>query len=157
MPRAGLSKRADLMKINEKGLTLIKNFESLRLDAYLDAVNVPTIGYGSTGADIHLGMKITLEEANKRLLDYLAEVEPKIDALVKVELNSNEFSALCCFVYNVGIGALKGSTLLKKLNAGADKKEVAKEFGKWTKAGGKELKGLVRRRKAEAELFLSPA
>lgn len=95
-----------------------------------------------------------------RATDYLMhEVEEKaknVEKMVKVPLNDNEYAALVSFSYNVGSGALQGSTLLKLLNANADRAAVADQFLRWNKAGGKELAGLTRRRQAERSLFLQP-
>lgn len=144
------------MKINQKGIDLIKKFEGLRLKTYLDAVGIPTIGYGTTGKDIVMGMTITEAEAEKRLKTHLESTEKLIGILVGPKLTDNEFSALCCLVYNIGGGNFQKSTLLRKLNDNVEKSDVAKEFLRWNKAGGKELAGLTKRRKAEMELFLTP-
>lgn len=143
------------MKTNQDGLRLIKTFEGLRLDAYLDSVGIPTIGYGSTGPDIKLGLEWTHAQADTRLEEDVYRFENGVENCVKVKLNSNQFSALVCFAYNVGIGSLQRSTLLKKLNA-SDFSGAADEFLRWNKAGGKVLAGLTRRRKAERDLFLKP-
>ena len=148
------------MKISNNGINLIKQFEGLSLKPYLDAVNIPTIGYGSTyyrdGKKVTLNDKpISQDEANL-LLEHIANKDfgDKINTLVKVELNQNQFDALVSFCYNLGIGNFKSSTLLKKINQ-ADFKGASEEFIKWNKAGGKILDGLTRRRQKEKELFLS--
>lgn len=132
---------------------IIKQSEGLRLEAYLCPAGVWTIGYGHTGKDVVEGMKITRGEAEKLLEGDLEKFEKDILKMVKVGLTQNQFDALVSFTYNVGGGALKTSTLLKKLNAG-DYMGAADEFLKWTKAGGKELPGLVKRRRTERALFL---
>lgn len=132
---------------------IIKQSEGLRLEAYLCPADVWTIGYGHTGKDVVEGMKITGGEAEKLLEGDLEKFEKDILKMVKVGLTQNQFDALVSFTYNVGGGALKTSTLLKKLNAG-DYMGAADEFLKWTKAGGKELPGLVKRRRTERALFL---
>ena len=141
--------------INKAGLDLIRNFEGLRLKAYLCPAGVPTIGYGSTGKDIHLGMTWTTEQADERLVRDLASFEMEVSRAVPVSTD-NQFSGLVCFAYNVGIGALEGSTLLKKHNAG-DYAGAQAEFGKWNKARVKgvmtALPGLTKRRAAEAALY----
>lgn len=141
------------MTINKEGLDLIKKFEGLRLNSYLDSVSIPTIGYGSTGPDIKLGMTWTLNQAINRLCRDLEYFEKGISDLLLVSVTENEFSALVCFAYNVGLGNLRKSTLLKLINSNK-KTEAAKEFLKWNKAGGKVLDGLTKRRQAESELFL---
>lgn len=141
------------MQINQKGIDLVKSFEGLRLEAYLDAVGIPTIGYGSTRG-VKLGQKITKEEAEELLKKELDEFSGEVEKLLKISVTENEFSALVSFAYNVGVGALGRSTLLRKLNAG-DKEGAAKEFFRWNMAGGRVLEGLKRRRAAEAGLFLT--
>ena len=141
------------MKINQAGLDLIKRFEGCRLTAYLCPAGVPTIGWGHTG-DVKLGDKITQHQADVILTDVdLVKFEEGVERLAgDCVASSNEFSALVCFAYNVGLEALAKSTLLKKLKLG-ERYHAANEFLKWNKAGGKVLPGLVKRRVAERELF----
>lgn len=146
------------MKASQKAIELIKEFEEFRAEAYLCPAKVPTIGYGSTkyadGTKVTLKDRAITEDEASRLLDVtLDEYEEVINAKVTVPLLQNHFDALVSFVYNVGKGAFKTSTLLKKLNAG-DFDGAGKEFARWKKAGGKVLAGLVARRKAETEMFL---
>jgi len=144
------------MKISKDGLNLIKEFEGVRLTAYKCPADVWTIGIGHTSAagapEVKPGMKITLQEAYDILNSDLGQYEDAINKLVKVPLTQNQFDAVVSFVYNVGVGAFQKSTLLKKLNDG-QYNAVPGELMKWTKAGGKELPGLVRRRRAEAALW----
>ncbi|MEM0979295.1 MAG: lysozyme [Cyanobacteria bacterium P01_H01_bin.58] len=144
--------------MNNDGLTLVKGFEGLELQAYRDSVGVWTIGYGHTSAagppDVYAGQSITEAEAEAILKRDLELFERGVRDLVQVGLNSNQFSALVVFSFNVGLGALADSTLLRKLNAG-DYAGAANEFPRWVKAGGQTLAGLVRRREAEKALFLS--
>ncbi|MFO6490468.1 lysozyme [Hafnia alvei] len=146
------------MRVSENGINLIKQFEGCRLTAYQDSVGVWTIGYGWTqpvdGKPVGKGMTITQQKADDLLKQGVIQYENGVNSLVKVQLNQNQFDALVDFAYNLGVNALKGSTLLKKLNAG-DYAGAANEFTKWNKAGGKELAGLTRRREAEKSLFLS--
>lgn len=146
------------MRISENGINLIKQFEGCKLTAYQDSVGVWTIGYGWTqpvdGKTVAKGMVITQQKANQLLTEGVAQYEKGVTNLVTVSLNQNQFDALVDFAYNLGVNALKGSTLLKKLNTG-DYAGAANEFTKWNKAGGKELAGLTRRREAEKSLFLS--
>lgn len=146
------------MQISENGINLIKQFEGCRLTAYQDSVGVWTIGYGWTqpvdGKPVAKGMAITQQKADDLLKQGVVQYESGVSTLVKVQLNQDQFDALVDFAYNLGINALKGSTLLKKINAG-DYIGAANEFHKWNKAGGKELAGLTRRRGAEKSLFLS--
>jgi GH24 family phage-related lysozyme (muramidase) len=144
--------------INADGLTIIKHFEGLELRAYQDSVGVWTIGYGHTAAagppSVYAGQTISEAEAESILKRDLELFENGVRDLVKVSVNSNQFSALVSFSFNVGLGALADSTLLRKLNAG-DYQGAADEFPRWVKAGGQTLPGLVRRRNAERALFLS--
>ena len=101
-----------------------------------------------------MGQKITAAEAELLLTVDLSRFEIGVSKLVKVFLNQNQFDALVCFSFNLGLGSLGGSTLLKKLNLG-DYTGASLEFPKWTHAGGVILPGLVKRRAAEKALFLS--
>jgi GH24 family phage-related lysozyme (muramidase) len=136
------------------GIELIKRFEGLRLAAYLDAVRVPTIGYGHTKT-ARMGQKITAAQAEELLVKDLAVFEQAVNDLVAADINQNEFDALVSFAFNVGAGALNRSTLLRALNKGR-RQAAADEFLRWNKAGGRVLAGLTRRRVAERALFLTP-
>lgn len=135
---------------------LVKHFEGMRLKAYLCPAEVPTLGFGATGPDIHLGMTWTKEQAEARLAADLAEAAEDVDRYVKVPLSDNERGALSSFTFNLGAGALASSTLLRLLNSG-DRAGAAAQFGRWTKAKvngvSVDLPGLVSRRAAEAALF----
>lgn len=143
-------------KINKESLSLIKEFEGLELEAYADPVGVWTIGYGHTAAAgppaPKKGMKITVQQAEALLLNDLVKYENAVRKYVKVPLNDNQYGALVSFTYNLGPGNFANSTLLRRVNA-KDFVGAAREFGKWNKAKGKILKGLTRRRAAEAALF----
>lgn len=143
------------MRTSQRGLSLIKSFEGLRLQAYQDAVGVWTIGYGTTRG-VNAGMKISKEQAERMLLNDVQRFEPEIERLVGVPLSQNQWDALVSFTYNLGSANLESSTLLRKLNAG-DYAGAAEQFPRWSKAGGKVLAGLVRRRAAEQALFLEAA
>jgi GH24 family phage-related lysozyme (muramidase) len=132
-------------------LSLIKEFEGLRLEAYLCPAKVWTIGYGHTKT-AKPGMRITEGGAEALLRHDLEWVESTINKHVKVPLTQNQYDALASFIYNVGAGAFRKSTLLRLLNQG-DYDGAAGQFQRWNKAGGQVLKGLTRRRKAEAEKF----
>ncbi|MGP1382530.1 MAG: lysozyme [Thainema sp.] len=139
-------------QINDKGLHLLKSFEGLRLKAYLDAVGVWTIGYGTTRG-VRPGMQITKAEAEALLRDDLRKFEQAVSSNIQVPLNSDQFSALVSFTYNVGAGALASSTLRRLLNQN-NYSTAAEEFLRWNKGGGRVLAGLTRRRRAERALFL---
>ncbi len=140
------------MRTSDKGIELIKSFEGCELKAYLDAVNIPTIGFGHI-ANVRIGDTITQEKAEQYLRDDLQNAEDCIADYVSVPLNENQHAALASFIFNCGRTAFKDSTLLRKLNTG-DYAGAAAEFGKWVKAGNQTLNGLVRRRKAEHDLFM---
>ena len=147
------------MKTGERGLKLIKEFEGCKLTAYKCPAGVWTIGIGSTrysdGSAVKQGQTLANEEAALLLLSKtLTSYEHAVNA-IKVDLTQNEFDALVSLTYNIGAGNLASSTLVKMLKAGNPKSEIAKQFLRWDKAGGKPLAGLTRRRNAEAELFLS--
>ena len=140
------------MRISEQGLDLIKSFEGLRLSAYRDAVGVLTIGYGHTRG-VRLGQIITRGEAELLLSADLEPIERQLTAdLGEDGVLQCQFDALCSFCFNLGIGAYMRSTLRKYVKAGRDA-DAGREFGRWVRAGGRVLPGLVRRRKAEAELY----
>lgn len=142
------------MKLNEEGLNLIRSFEGLRLKAYLDIVGVPTIGYGETGPDIKLGLVWTREQAEQSFSKLVNEFAHQLKKSIFVDdLTDNQFSALVSLAYNVGLGAVKKSTLLALVNL-RDYKGAAEQFLRWNKAAGKVVAGLTRRRQAEKELFL---
>ena len=139
--------------ISENGIKLIKNFEGCRLEAYKCPAGVWTIGYGHTGAEVHAGLKITQEQANKYLKNDLLIHCNNVSRLVKKPLTQNQFDALVSFEYNVGYGNFASSTMLKLLNQGKYS-EAALQFGRWVYANKKVLAGLVKRRQAEKDLFL---
>nr|WP_154926674.1 lysozyme [Pantoea agglomerans] len=141
------------MKVSNNGINLIKRFEGLELKAYKDSVGVLTIGYGHTHA-VKAGDVITGEQADAFLREDLQVAELTINTNVKVKLTQGQFDALVSFVFNLGSGNFVKSTLIKKLNAG-DYAGAADEFSKWVNAGGKKLPGLVKRRAAEREVFLT--
>jgi lysozyme len=141
------------MKMSDRGYEFTQDMEGTKYYGYLDPVGIPTAGVGHTGADVVVGKQYTQEQVMKWLKQDMAWAEENVNKLVKVELTQNQFDALCDFVFNVGAGAFATSTLLKKLNAG-DYQGAADQFGRWVYAKGKLLPGLVKRRKAQAELFL---
>ena len=145
--------------INEAGLGIIKSFEGFSPTPYLCPANRWTIGYGSTwdikGRAVNGShLPITRDEAGPLLKREIRHVESAINRLIKAELTENMFSATASLVYNIGTGNFQRSTLKMKLNRG-EYENAADEFPKWRKAGGRILKGLVRRRAQERELFLT--
>jgi lysozyme len=141
-----------MIKVSGRGLELIKQSEGVFLQAYRCPANVLTIGYGHT-AGVQPGDVITAEQADTFLQEDVAEPVRAVNRLVTVPLTQNQFDALVSFVFNLGIGNFRTSTLLKKLNAG-DYTGAAEEFPRWVRAGGKQLPGLIKRRDAEKSLFL---
>ena len=143
------------MKISERGKDLIRLFEGCRLTAYDDGVGVWTIGYGHT-AGVKPGDEITQEQADEWFSEDCAvaseQFSKNIQSIVKVEINQNQFDALVSLAYNIGVGALSRSTLLRKLNEG-DYQGAAEQFDVWNRGGGKVMLGLVRRREQERKLF----
>jgi lysozyme len=140
------------MHMSQGGLdALLKKFEGCKLKAYRCPANVCTIGYGHTSAagapEVVDGMTITQAQADEILKRDLVKFESAVTDLVKVKLTQNQFDVLVDFAYNAGVGNLKSSTILKKVNAG-NLDAVPAELMKWTKGGGKVLPGLVRRRQA---------
>ena len=143
------------MRTSQRGLSLIKSFEGLRLQAYQESGGVWTIGYGATRG-VKPGMSITKDQAERMLLNDVQRFEPEVQRLVTAKLNQDQWDALVCFTYNLGAANLESSTLRRLLNAG-DYAGAADQFPRWNKAGGKVLPGLVRRRAAERDLFLGAA
>lgn len=141
------------MKISENGINLIKSFEGCCLDAYKCPSGVLTIGYGHTGSDVKTGLKITSQQAEELLKKDLEYFENKINNLLCVQLNQNQYDAIVSFVFNIGVGAFSESTMLKFLNSGCISL-AAEQFDRWIYSGGIKLNGLVKRRKAEKELFI---
>ena len=139
------------MKISERGKDLIRLFEGCRLTAYDDGVGVWTIGYGHT-AGVKPGDEITQEQADEWFSEEAEQFSNKVQVLVMVEINQNQFDALVSLAYNIGVGALSRSTLLRKLNEG-DYQGAAEQFDVWNRGGGKVMLGLVRRREQERKLF----
>jgi len=144
------------VRTSQRGIDLIKRFEGLRLHAYLCPANVATIGYGHTKTAA-MGQKITEAEAEALLVRDLVGAELDVARLCG-QLNQSQFDALVSFVFNLGAGNLKSSTLLKCVKL-RDKTGAVREFGRWVFAtvGGKttRLEGLVRRRAEEALLYAS--
>ena len=150
------------MKLSAEGLEILKELEGFRSNTYLDRAGKPTIGFGHLIRPYDRFLSpITRELASAVLRKDVAEAEDAINDLVTIPLKQNEFDALTLFVYNVGRGALKGSTTLKVINTG-DRDRVPKWLMKWvyvTIEGGAKLRsdGLENRRKREVELWLGQA
>ena len=141
------------MNISEAGIEAIKEYEGLRLYSYYDSGGVLTIGYGHTGSDVFDGQAITEEEADAWLRLDIAEAEDAIESYVDVDLDQNEYDALVSFIFNVGVGAFRNSTLLRLLNAGS-KEGAARQFARWVHDNGEVVAGLVNRRAKERDMFM---
>lgn len=142
------------MKTSKNGLELIKRHEGCRLTAYKCPAGVWTIGYGHTGGDVTPGMTITTRRAEELLIEDIRWAEDAVNR-ESLRLNQNQFDALVSFVYNVGAGNFRSSTLLKMLRVNPDSLNIRTELNKWCKAKGSTLPGLALRRKQEAELYFS--
>ena len=139
------------MKTTERLLNQLMVMEGLRLEAYEDAAGVPTIGYGHT-KDVRMGDRISEYWAKELLRDDIDEAEQQVKEL-GIARTEGQLDALTSFVFNLGIGRLKESTLLKVIREGGSKQQIRKEFKRWVYAGGKKLPGLVTRREWEAKRF----
>ena len=144
------------MTTSQRGIALIKQFEGLKLNAYLCSANVPTIGYGNTyypnGVKVKLGDKISQEQAEELLKDILKKFEAIVNRKLKVKVSQNQFDALVSHTYNTG----GSDTLFRLINNGANDTEVRTWIeSRYITANGVKLKGLIRRRKAESDLYFS--
>jgi len=150
-----------ITKVSAAGINLVKKFEGFSAKPYPDpgTGGVPfTIGFGSTYYED--GRKVTMadppvteERATKLLMHMLEHYERGVDSMCRDDITQNQFDALISFSYNVGINALKSSTLLKKLNINPNDPTIRDEFMRWNKAAGRVLKGLTKRRAEEANLY----
>jgi lysozyme len=149
------------MKLSKAGADLIKSFEGChkkngdRFEAYLCPAKVPTIGWGHTndhGRQFAMNAGWTQQECDDEFAKDMVGFENAVTKMVKVPLKQHQYDALVSFAFNAGAGNLRGSTLLRKLNAG-DYDGAAAQFLKWVYGGGKVLPGLVRRRAAESLMF----
>ena len=146
--------------ISQNGINTIKGFEGFRGVPYLDKADVPTIGWGTirypNGVRVTLkDAEITQKQADLFFLHDVAIFESGVDALTIDSINQNQFDMLVSFAYNLGLGALRGSTLLKKVNRNPNDPTIKDEFTKWIYADGKRSRGLLSRRNKEASIYLS--
>jgi lysozyme len=152
-------------RLSAKGFALLKSHERCVLRAYDDfqpnkvlqlgdaILGTLTIGYGHTGSDVHVGMKIGPDRAEALLWQDVQDVEEAIMQLIDVPLTQDQFDALVILVFNIGIGNFKSSTLRKKINAKATDPVIHAQFRRWIKSKGKVLQGLIRRREDEIKLW----
>jgi lysozyme len=143
-----------MQQSSRAGLGLVKTSEGCKLTAYLCPAGIPTIGYGRTRG-VKLGQSCTQAQADAWVEQEYDEFEAGVRKLVKVPLTANQLGALTSFAYNLGLGNLASSTLLRLLNQG-DYAGAAAQFARWNKAAGRVLAGLTKRRAAEAALFVKP-
>ena len=141
-----------LMNISQKGIGLIKKFEGCKLYAYRDSVGVPTIGYGHTKG-VKIGTSITQQQAEMFLKDDIKPVETLLNGM-GINYTQNQFDALTSWIFNLGVGNFKSSTMYKYIIARKSDLEITDQMVKWHNAGGKPLLGLKRRRCEEANMFL---
>lgn len=139
------------MQASENCIWMIEDFEGFRADPYKCPAGVWTIGFGTTRNITKDTPKVTKDQAEALLLFDVATFEKGVSDIVKVPLSQHQFDALVSFSYNIGLGAFRTSTLVRRLNGGDY--NVGAEFLRWNKASGKELPGLTRRREAEKQLF----
>ncbi len=146
------------MKTSDRGIDFIKSFETLQLKAYkaVQTEQYYTIGYGHYGPDVIPGTTITETEAERLLAEDLADTERAVsNSTAGWNLKQCQFDALVSLAFNVGVNAFRNSTLLKLVKQGACEADIRAEFGKWCHSGGRVLKGLQRRRQAEADMYFS--
>lgn len=141
------------MKTSKAGIELIKRHEGLRLAAYLCPAGVPTIGYGHTKG-VRFGQVITEAEAEQFLIEDLKTSEQEIDSH-NLQLNQNQFDALVSFVFNVGAGNFRSSTLLRRVRFNPDDRDIENQFKRWVYANGRVLPGLIKRRNDESKLYFT--
>lgn len=146
------------MKVNKDGLYLIAEFEGLSLKPYMCPAKKATIGYGNTyykdGTKVTmLDKPITKEDAIKLLEIIVDSFAKQVSKLVTSPLNQNQINAVVSFAYNVGVGNLKNSTLLKLINKDHNQLAISNEFLKWINVGGEKSKGLERRRIKESQIY----
>lgn len=141
------------MKTSEQGIKIIKEFEGLHLRSYQCSAAVWTIGFGHT-AQVKAGDEITESQADQLLRHDIQQAEQTVLAQVQAPLNQNQFDALVSFVFNVGAGSFRRSTLLRRLNT-HDYTGAANELLRWVYVDGVLLRGLENRRNREKNLFES--
>jgi lysozyme len=142
-----------MQRVSQRGIDLIQKHEGLRLQSYVCPAGKWTIGYGHTRT-ARPGQQITAEQAEELLRQDIAFAELAVRAL-GVQLRQGQYDALVSFVYNVGVGAFRNSTLRQMVIDRKPDAEVAAQFGRWVYAGNRRLPGLVNRRNDEAALYLS--
>ncbi len=143
-----------MLRLSLNGIALIKSFEGFSPIAYRCSASVLTIGYGFTDG-VKEGDTMSREQADKRLIYEAREYENAVFAATFGNVTQNELDSLTSLAWNIGIRGMERSTVIREHNKG-NKAAAAKAFLMWNKAGGKVMNGLVRRRAAEAALYLTP-
>ena len=142
-----------MRSISERGISLITHYEGFSATPYICAGGWPTIGYGHViGAGEHFPEPIDEQQAEALLKRDVRVAERAVARLIAAPLAQHQFDALVSFTFNLGAGALQRSTLRQKVNR-EEHDDVPKELMKWVFAGGRRVKGLVKRRAAEAEMY----
>lgn len=141
-----------LMKVSQKGIDLIKEFEGCKLYAYRDSVGIPTIGIGHTKG-VKMGTSITQQQAEQFLKDDIKPVETLLNGM-GINYTQGQFDALTSWIFNLGQGSFKSSTMYKYIVAKKPDLDITDQMVKWVNAGGKPLLGLKKRRCKEANVFL---
>ncbi len=142
------------MHASKEAISLIKDFEGLRLKGYLCPAGIRTIGYGHVLAVNETFDNIDALEAEELLFQDILKAEAIVSRNIKIDLNQGQFDALISFTFNLGAASLQRSTMRQKINR-HEHEEIPKELMRWIYAGGRMLSGLVRRRGAEAEMYVS--
>jgi lysozyme len=145
------------MTVSNNFFKLLIDFEGFVSCPYKDQVGIPTVGIGTTtypdGRKVTIQDScITLDIAKIYVLHHITSIQNLLNAELPM-LNQNQFDALVSFIYNIGEGAFRSSTLLKKAKVDINDSSIRAEFNKWNKAGGKVIPGLTKRRKQEADLY----
>jgi lysozyme len=147
------------MKLDNKGIKILEELEGLELKSYKCSADVWTIGLGNTfyedGSKVKEGQSISKERAYLLFNLISKKFEKAINENVKVNISQNQFNALFCFVYNIGITGFKNSTLLRLLNINSKDDNIAKQFLRWNKINGVESRGLTNRRIKESSLYFT--
>lgn len=148
------------MRISEKGILLIKRWEGFSADPYLCPAGVVTIGYGSTYYENGVKIKmsdppVSEKRADAMLRNIVRHYELGVDSMTRDDITQNQFDALVSFAYNVGLEAMRKSTLLKKVNANPNDRLISNQFLRWNRSRGRVLQGLTNRRIEEARIYFS--
>lgn len=138
-----------MREINQAGLSLLKSFEKCKLDAYQDQGGIWTIGWGHVDPTVCQGMIYTQDQADQQLINDLAKFYV-LDHYISEQVNDNQYSALICLAFNVGLRAVRMSQTLKLINEGQN---PDKEWMGFCKVNSQVSKGLLNRRKAELDLY----